>query len=107
VTNASVGFRTYAAVRLHIDSWRWDGVPFFVRAGEALARSNEQERRDFRLDRGAEVGRKRKQSGGLTKLREWKVHDVPEECFGAFRTDPREALRARRRGTVDRDVHQV
>ncbi|HEY2389147.1 MAG TPA: glucose-6-phosphate dehydrogenase [Candidatus Binatia bacterium] len=27
---------TYAAVRLHIDSWRWDGVPFFIRAGKAL-----------------------------------------------------------------------
>ncbi len=28
---------TYAAVRLHIDSWRWDGVPFFIRAGKSLA----------------------------------------------------------------------
>jgi len=28
---------TYAAVRLHIDSWRWDGVPFFIRAGKCLA----------------------------------------------------------------------
>ena len=28
---------TYAAVRLHIDSWRWDGVPFFIRAGKRLA----------------------------------------------------------------------
>jgi glucose-6-phosphate 1-dehydrogenase len=27
---------TYAAVRLHIDSWRWDGVPFYIRAGKAL-----------------------------------------------------------------------
>jgi glucose-6-phosphate 1-dehydrogenase len=27
---------TYAAVRLHIDSWRWDGVPFFIRAGKSL-----------------------------------------------------------------------
>jgi glucose-6-phosphate 1-dehydrogenase len=27
---------TYAAVRLHIDSWRWDGVPFFIRAGKCL-----------------------------------------------------------------------
>jgi glucose-6-phosphate 1-dehydrogenase len=27
---------TYAAVRLHIDSWRWNGVPFFVRAGKEL-----------------------------------------------------------------------
>jgi glucose-6-phosphate 1-dehydrogenase len=27
---------TFAAVRLHIDSWRWAGVPFFIRAGKAL-----------------------------------------------------------------------
>ena len=28
---------TFAAVRLQIDSWRWDGVPFFIRAGKCLA----------------------------------------------------------------------
>jgi glucose-6-phosphate 1-dehydrogenase len=27
---------TYAAVRLHVDSWRWEGVPFFIRAGKRL-----------------------------------------------------------------------
>ncbi|MGH2718019.1 MAG: glucose-6-phosphate dehydrogenase [Actinomycetota bacterium] len=27
---------TYAALRLEIDSWRWAGVPFYVRAGKAL-----------------------------------------------------------------------
>jgi len=27
---------TFAAVRLHIDSWRWDGVPFYIRAGKCL-----------------------------------------------------------------------
>ena len=27
---------TYAAMRLHVDSWRWAGVPFFVRAGKCL-----------------------------------------------------------------------
>jgi glucose-6-phosphate 1-dehydrogenase len=27
---------TYAAVRLHIDSWRWEDVPFFIRAGKCL-----------------------------------------------------------------------
>jgi glucose-6-phosphate 1-dehydrogenase len=30
---------TYAAVRLHVDSWRWQGVPFVVRAGKSLART--------------------------------------------------------------------
>ncbi len=27
---------TFVAVRLHIDSWRWAGVPFFIRAGKEL-----------------------------------------------------------------------
>jgi glucose-6-phosphate 1-dehydrogenase len=28
---------TYAAMRLCIDSWRWSGVPFFIRTGKRLA----------------------------------------------------------------------
>jgi glucose-6-phosphate 1-dehydrogenase len=27
---------TYAALKLQVDSWRWDGVPFFIRAGKCL-----------------------------------------------------------------------
>ncbi len=27
---------TFAAVRLYIDSWRWQGVPFYIRAGKSL-----------------------------------------------------------------------
>jgi glucose-6-phosphate 1-dehydrogenase len=27
---------TYAAVKLHIDSWRWEGVPFLIRSGKNL-----------------------------------------------------------------------
>jgi glucose-6-phosphate 1-dehydrogenase len=27
---------TFAAVRLEIESWRWDGVPFFIRAGKCM-----------------------------------------------------------------------
>jgi glucose-6-phosphate 1-dehydrogenase len=27
---------TFAAVRLQIDSWRWQGVPFYIRAGKQL-----------------------------------------------------------------------
>ena len=27
---------TYAAMRLFIDSWRWEGVPFYVRAGKSM-----------------------------------------------------------------------
>jgi glucose-6-phosphate 1-dehydrogenase len=28
---------TYAALHLYVDSWRWQGVPFYVRAGKSLA----------------------------------------------------------------------
>jgi glucose-6-phosphate 1-dehydrogenase len=28
---------TFCALRLEIDNWRWSGVPFFIRAGKALA----------------------------------------------------------------------
>src|SRR5215475_2659402 len=28
---------TYAALRLYVDSWRWHGVPFLVRAGKRMA----------------------------------------------------------------------
>ena len=27
---------TFAAVRLEIDSWRWDGVPILLRSGKCL-----------------------------------------------------------------------
>ena len=27
---------TFAAVRLYIDSWRWGGIPFYIRAGKCL-----------------------------------------------------------------------
>jgi glucose-6-phosphate 1-dehydrogenase len=29
---------TYAAMRLFIDSWRWAGVPFYIRSGKKMAR---------------------------------------------------------------------
>jgi glucose-6-phosphate 1-dehydrogenase len=29
---------TYAAIRVWVDNWRWQGVPFFLRTGKALAR---------------------------------------------------------------------
>ncbi len=28
---------TFAALRLHIDTWRWAGVPFYIRAGKCLS----------------------------------------------------------------------
>ena len=33
---------TYAALRLHLDSWRWSGVPFYLRTGKCLATTTTQ-----------------------------------------------------------------
>jgi glucose-6-phosphate 1-dehydrogenase len=35
---------TFAAVRLHVDNWRWAGVPFYVRAGKCLPESRSEVR---------------------------------------------------------------
>src|SRR5262249_40164321 len=29
---------TYVAMKMHVDNWRWSGVPFYVRAGKRLPR---------------------------------------------------------------------
>jgi glucose-6-phosphate 1-dehydrogenase len=39
---------TYAAFKLLIDNWRWQGVPFFLRSGKALASKTSQIRVRFR-----------------------------------------------------------
>ena len=33
---ADSSVETFGAVQLHVDSWRWSGVPFFIRAGKCL-----------------------------------------------------------------------
>jgi glucose-6-phosphate 1-dehydrogenase len=33
---------TYVALRLHIDNWRWNGVPFLLRTGKALTQRSTQ-----------------------------------------------------------------
>jgi glucose-6-phosphate 1-dehydrogenase len=39
---------TFAAVTLHVDNWRWAGVPFTLRSGKALARNRHEIRLQFR-----------------------------------------------------------
>jgi glucose-6-phosphate 1-dehydrogenase len=39
---------TYVALRLHIDNWRWAGVPFFVRVGKRLPKSGTEIAIQFR-----------------------------------------------------------
>jgi glucose-6-phosphate 1-dehydrogenase len=36
--DASRGTETFAQVRLHVQNWRWAGVPFVLRSGKALGR---------------------------------------------------------------------
>jgi glucose-6-phosphate 1-dehydrogenase len=33
---------TFAVLKLHIDNWRWKGVPFYLRSGKALARKTSE-----------------------------------------------------------------
>ena len=33
---------TYAALKLYIDNWRWQGVPFYLRSGKALERKTSE-----------------------------------------------------------------
>jgi glucose-6-phosphate 1-dehydrogenase len=91
---------TFAAVRLAIDSWRWEGVPFLIRAGKCLATTTTEVlvklRRPplsklcpdevnyvrFRLspDVTIAIGARVKQPGGqmLTEPTELRVVDQPE-----------------------------
>jgi glucose-6-phosphate 1-dehydrogenase len=33
---------TFAAIKLNVDNWRWQGVPFYLRSGKALARKTSE-----------------------------------------------------------------
>jgi glucose-6-phosphate 1-dehydrogenase len=33
---------TYAALKLHVDNWRWQGVPFYLRSGKRLPRKTSE-----------------------------------------------------------------
>jgi glucose-6-phosphate 1-dehydrogenase len=39
---------TYAALRLYVDNWRWQGVPFYLRTGKRLARQASEVAIQFR-----------------------------------------------------------
>lgn len=86
---------TYVALRLEVDNWRWAGVPFFVRAGKALA------------TRATEVRVIFKQAPRLAFLG-GQHHTDPNQLV--FRIDPDAGLRLLLlskgpEGTASRDVH--
>ena len=39
---------TFAAIKFHVDNWRWEGVPFYVRAGKRLGRKMTEIKVHFR-----------------------------------------------------------
>jgi glucose-6-phosphate 1-dehydrogenase len=47
---------TFAAVRLWVDSWRWEGVPFLIRAGKCLPKTSTEIRIQFKRPPRSRVG---------------------------------------------------
>jgi glucose-6-phosphate 1-dehydrogenase len=60
---------TYAAMKLTIDSWRWSGVPFYIRAGKAMATTATEILLRFRRPPEAVLGQSRSSSPNLIRLR--------------------------------------
>jgi glucose-6-phosphate 1-dehydrogenase len=88
---------TYVALRLQIDSWRWSGVPFFIRAGKRLPTSQTELRLVFR------------NAPRLPFIPE--SHRRPQPSQLIFRIDPDsgirmvlDAQRADRRGAAEIDL---
>jgi glucose-6-phosphate 1-dehydrogenase len=46
--NATSDIETFAAMELHLDSWRWADVPFYIRAGKGLASTATEALVEFR-----------------------------------------------------------
>ena len=57
---------TYAALRLAIDSWRWSGVPFYLRAGKCLPVTATEVVVDLRPPPARRVRRLRRPSSPIT-----------------------------------------
>jgi glucose-6-phosphate 1-dehydrogenase len=60
---------TYASLRLHIDSWRWDGVPFYVRAGKGLDENCTQVLVQLRQSPQVVFGERRPEHGNYVRFR--------------------------------------
>jgi len=89
------GTETFVALRLGIENWRWAGVPFYIRAGKAMAAKATEVRVIF------------KRTPRLAFLHE-PSHPHPNQLV--LRIDPDPGLRIEllskgREGTSCRDVH--
>ena len=86
---------TYVALRLAVENWRWAGVPFFIRAGKAMAAKATEVRVIF------------KRTPRLAFLEE-PLHPHPNQLI--LRIDPDPGLQLvllskGKDGTASRDVH--
>jgi glucose-6-phosphate 1-dehydrogenase len=86
---------TYVALRLDVENWRWSGVPFFIRAGKAMAAKATEVRVIF------------KRTPRLAFLEE-PLHPHPNQLI--LRIDPDPGLQLvllskGKDGTASRDVH--
>jgi glucose-6-phosphate 1-dehydrogenase len=87
---------TYAAMKLYVDNWRWRGVPFYLRTGKRMARSQSmisicfrQPPQQFFSDAGVEDLR-----------RNWLVLGIqPQECLRMEMTIKEPGLEMRTRQT--------
>ena len=57
---AASNTETYAAIRLSINNWRWQGVPFYLRSGKRLARRVSEIAIQFKAPPGTIFGQKEK-----------------------------------------------
>jgi glucose-6-phosphate 1-dehydrogenase len=71
---------TYAALRLYIDSWRWDGVPFYVRAGKALAKTCTEVMVEFKNPPQVVFKEKAPSMGNYIR---WRLNPKVEIALGA------------------------
>ncbi|HUP45125.1 MAG TPA: glucose-6-phosphate dehydrogenase [Thermoanaerobaculia bacterium] len=60
---------TYAAVRLFIDSWRWYGVPFYVRAGKCMKKTVTEVIVDLKQPPPVVFNEARARNGNYVRLR--------------------------------------
>jgi glucose-6-phosphate 1-dehydrogenase len=60
---------TFAALRLHIDTWRWGGVPFFIRAGKCLPATTTEIVVNLRRPPQAVFGARDRESGRPNRVR--------------------------------------
>ncbi len=104
--NPDSNIETFAAVRLHVDNWRWHGVPFYLRSGKrmharvseiviqfrpvphlAFPRATVPDIQPNRLilriqpDEGIEVKIEAKQPGSPMRLKSVSMHFLYKEAF--------------------------